>query len=129
MNNEANDTTPAKQPKLVGITCNKQHILAWNYTDGCSVLVRADELKTEVWQVRVESGGKLRMMASIFGGRWTADRFCRFLRDGMSSRAKKLKKNPNRRARLAAATELEARVGVGETPPSNSNSNLQLPNP
>lgn len=92
---------PTPKRGLVGIISNKRNVLAWSYEDGLCVRVMAHELKPELWQLRLESGGSLRMLATVFGGRGTANRLCSYVRNGMVSRAMKLKHNPNRRAAKA----------------------------
>ena len=70
-----------KVGRLVGIMSNKTHILAWNYSDGLDIRVTGDEMSSKVWQVRVECAGELRMMGSVFGGRWRTERLVRALRN------------------------------------------------
>ena len=104
MNNETakETTTPTAEPKkesgLVGIKCNKRNILAWNFMDGLSVTVSARELKTGLWQVNVESGGRRRASATVLGGRHTAKRFCCYMRKAMFGRAARIKKCHAKRA-------------------------------
>ena len=85
------------QRNLIGTLSSKGNVLAWNYAEGLGILVSGSEQKPGLWQLRLERSGSLRMMASVFGGRATACRLCRFIRYGMTSRAKKLRHNPNRR--------------------------------
>ena len=46
--------------------------------------------------------GKIVISGSIFGGKWAAAQYCKFLRNGIVSRAKKVWKNHHRRLKEAA---------------------------
>ena len=104
-----------KETGLVGIKSNKRNIMAWNLTDGLSVTVSARELKQGLWQVNVESGGRLRASATVFGGRWTANVFCRYMRKAMSFRAARVKKCHAKRAANNLNTEAQRHEDTKET--------------
>ena len=88
---------------LVGIRANKQHILAWSYTDSLDVRVTADETAPNKWDVFVSSNNTTRLQGCILGGRWLAMSLCKHLRNGMvSRRMKKHRLTANRQARKAA---------------------------
>ena len=88
---------------LVGIRANKQHILAWSYTDSLDVRVTADETAPNEWDVFVSSNNMTRLQGCILGGRWLAMSLCKHLRNGMvSRRMKKRRLTANRQARKAA---------------------------
>lgn len=99
-----------KRGKLIGIVSNPRHILAWNYSDGLDVRVVADCERPgdREWTVFVWSSGLIRFQGTVLGGRCMADRFVRFLRNGMTSRMKKCRKNHenHKRNREARAAEV-----------------------
>ena len=81
---------------------------------GLDVLVVADcdHVGDREWMVFVWSGGRIRFQGTILGGRGTAVGFVRFLRNGMTSRRKKVRKNhennkQNREPRAAEVSEKE----------------------
>ena len=91
--------TEKKAGGLVGIISNKTHILAWNYDNGLNICVTGDQTSPDVWQVRVECGNSIRLLGSVFGGRWQTDRLIRALRNGMTSRRLRLKKIRSNKAK------------------------------
>ena len=87
-----------KKPVLIGNFSNKTAALSFSFLDGLDIQVTAREVRQGQWTIEGRSRGTCRIMASVFGGRGTARRYARFIRNGMVSRAMKLKHNQNRRA-------------------------------
>ena len=86
-----------KKRGLVGERYNDTSAMAWSMTNGLEILVQARKVKDGVWSIEGRSRGRLFIFATVFGGRWRAARYMRFIRNGMVSRANKLKNNTNRR--------------------------------
>ena len=95
---ETNGEGDTKNRGLVGTISNKTTALSFSFLDGLDIQVTARKVRQGLWTIEGRSRGTCRIMASVFGGRGTARRYARFIRNGMVSRAKKLKHNPNRRA-------------------------------
>ena len=98
MNEEEEKSEGVKKRGQVCDISNKTTALSFNFCDGLDIQVTAREVKQGLWTIEGRSRGMCRIMASVFGGRGTATRYARFIRNGMVSRAMKLKHNPNRRA-------------------------------
>jgi len=97
-------STPAdsKRPGLVGVRSTANGIIAWNLLDGLNVVVTARPIiKERAWSLECRSAGEVKLIATIMGGRMTAQAMARKVVDGMTSRAKTLKKNHARRLRRA----------------------------
>ena len=102
------DVPPAAEPvspdapemkrggKLVGIVCNKSTTLCYCLTDNLDIQVTARETNQGTWAIEGRSRNEVRIVATVFGGRWTAKTYAQFIRNGMVRRA--MKHNPNRRA-------------------------------
>jgi hypothetical protein len=94
------------KPKgLVGSRANKSHILAWNYCDELDIRVTADRLGPSGWGVRLKSGDEIRFIGTVLGGRGLAWKICEALRDAMTARRMKHRKQTARRAARRAAEE------------------------
>ena len=87
-----------KKPVLIGNFSNKTAALSFNFLDGLDIQVTAREVRQGQWTIEGRSRGTCRIMASAFGGRGTAMRYAKYIRNGMVSRAMKLRHNQNRRA-------------------------------
>jgi len=75
----------------IGITSGKNSILAWYYLDGLRITVTADHNPdTDYWTITGRYGEKTCIIATVFGGRWATNRYVRFLRNAMASRANRL---------------------------------------
>ena len=111
--NQPVDEAELKPSGLIGIRSNRNHILAWNYSDDLDIIVTADRDTPDLneWTVFVKSNGYIRFQGTVLGGKWTCDAFVRFLRNGMTHRRNKVRRNHanNRRHReeLKAAFETE----------------------
>jgi hypothetical protein len=106
--------TPPKAKRgggnLIGIASGKNHIVAWYYLDGLRITVTADHVPaTNFWTITGWYGDKMRITATVFGGRWATDCYVKFLRNAMASRSNRthgIKKNPpSAAARSATAKE------------------------
>lgn len=95
-----------KNRGLVGIRCNATAIVAWSLTDNINIRVDARKVAERAWYIDGYTAGTLRISATVFGGRGTAKTYARFIRNGMVSRAMKLKHNPNRRAANPSTKEM-----------------------
>ena len=91
---------------LVGIICNERSILSWNYENGLAIRVTGAKMSEDVWEVTAWRGDRIAFDGMSHGGKWQAVALVKFLRNGMVSRAMKVKKNhENRRARKAAEAQ------------------------
>ena len=103
------EAEPNVERGRIGVkSCNKC-ALAFNFSDDLDILVMASMLKPGLWQLRLEKDGDLRMTAMLFGGRATATCLCKYLRNGMTARAYKLRRNPNRRKTEGSRAESQGR--------------------
>ena len=93
----------AKPKGLVGSRANKDHVLAWNYSNEFDIRVTADRIGPSGWGVRLKSGDEIRFIGTVLGGRGLARKICAALRNAMTSRRmKKRNQNVRRAARKAA---------------------------
>ena len=85
---------------LVGIISNERSILAWNYKDNLAIRVTGTKMGEDAWEINARRGDQLVFGGLSHGGKWQADTLVKFLRNGMVSRAMKVRKNhENRKAR------------------------------
>ena len=75
--------------KGVGIVSNGRAILAFNYSDQMDICAMANKVEDGEWRVEVRSGGEVRFEGRLHGGASLANTFCKFLRNGMTSKRKK----------------------------------------
>ena len=88
----------------IGIKSNRDAILVWNLSDGLDIVVSGQRLSDDSWKASLTSHGIARASLIIFGGRQTATNLCMALRDGMTRRCMKIKRNhANRRAKEVRA--------------------------
>lgn len=112
-------STPAnsKRPGLVGVRSTANGIIAYNLLDELNIVVTARPIiKERAWSLECRSAGEVKLIATIMGGRMTAQAMARKVVDAMTSRAKTLKKNHARRARRA---EPASQDGVRGTEPAS----------
>ena len=94
-----------------GIACGANCITAWCVQNGLRLTVKTDRSKedSEIWHLTATNGSSLRMMATIFGGRWTANVYTRMVRNAMVARANRIRRcHENQKSKKAAATAKEA---------------------
>ena len=104
---DAVTANPAKG-KLIGVACGTNCIQAWNVKDGLSVNVATERNRdhSDIWHLRATVGGDTRMIATIFGGRWSANVYTRMVRNALTARAMKIRRNhENRKAKKAETAE------------------------
>ncbi len=88
----------------IGIKSNRDAILAWNISDGLDIVVSGQRLSDDSWKASLTSHGIARGSLIVFGGRATAANLCMSLRDGMTRRCMKIKRNhANRKAKEVQA--------------------------
>lgn len=80
-----------KRKGLVGIVSNGRGILAFNYSASMDICVSANKVEDGEWRVEVRSGGEVRFEGVLHGGANLARTFCKFLRNGMTSKRQKRK--------------------------------------
>lgn len=97
--------------KLVGIACGKNCITAWCIRDGLRITVTAErhDAENECWSLTGRYGEQVRMIATIFGGRWTANVFVRMMRNAMVSRCNRVRRH-RENYKTNRATESGAKV-------------------
>lgn len=97
MENGASQGSDKPQKGKIGIKSNRDAILAWNLTDGLDIVVSGQRLNDASWKTMLQSHGVARASMIVFGGRQTAYNLCRALRNGMTSRCMKIKRNHSKR--------------------------------
>lgn len=106
------DEDAAQKRGSVGLRSNANAVLAWCFAERLSVVVSGHRLGTDnSWMLEVRSAGMLRACTTVFGGRATAAKFARYLRDGMVGRAMRLKKTHAKRA-FALSPEAKAELAA-----------------
>ncbi len=92
-----------KKSNLIGMSCGQNSILAWNFSEGLRVRVDAERKGDNYWMLTASYGDNTRMIATIFGGRWTANTYARLMRNALTARAKKIRRNHEKRKAKKAA--------------------------
>lgn len=87
-----------KKRGLVGIRYNATAIVAWNLCDNKNIRVDARKVSERAWHIDGYVADKLRITATVFGGKHATIRYVKSIRNGLTSRAMRLKHNHNRRA-------------------------------
>ena len=101
--NEQEPNAVDEKSNLIGISCGKNSILAWNFAEGLRVRIAAERKGDNFWMLTANYGDNTRMVASIFGGRWTVNTYARLMRNALTAREKKIRRNhENRKAKKAA---------------------------
>lgn len=88
---------------LIGIHASPDALIAWNFQ---SVYIICDARKIDEghWKITGRANGEERISAIVTGGRWTANCYLRAIRNGMTSRARRVKKcHANAAAKRAKA--------------------------
>ena len=100
---------PTPNRGLVGIRFNNLSIVAWNLTENKNIRVTAKKLNERCWHVDGYAADTLRISAAVFGGKHATIRYVRFIRNGLTSRALRLKglKAKRRAARTANSAAKE----------------------
>ena len=101
-----------KKGNLIGMSCGQNSILAWNLSEGLRVCVAAERKGDNLWMMTASYGGKTRMLATIFGGRWMANTYMRLMRNALTSRAMRYRRHhENRKVKKAAIAAANAERG------------------
>ena len=103
--------TPERKKGGVGCIVNERHMLYWNFTENLDVYVTGDEDAPGEWTVMLYSNRVCKFQGTVLGGRWCAAKLCQFLRNAMTARRmKKRRQTESRKARAAAALSPEAEL-------------------
>ena len=94
--------------RMVGVVGNKTTVLCYYFLDNLDIQVTVREIGTGKWEVVGKNRDDLRIIATVFGGRMAAKTYAKFIRNGMVSRAKRLRGNKNRRKAESAAVAADA---------------------
>lgn len=96
---------------LVGIRYNDTSIIAWNLSDNTNIRIGARKVTERAWHIDGYVADSLRIFATVFGGKHATIRYVRFIRNGLISRALRLKglKAKRRAAAKAEAATKEAK--------------------
>ena len=89
-----------------GIACGTNCITAWCVQNGLRITVKTDRDREtpEIWYLTATAGTSVRLMATVFGGRWAANVYTRMVRNAMVARANRVRRHhENRKAKKAAA--------------------------
>ena len=98
---ENGELPPKPERGKIGIKSNATAILAWNLKDGLNIVVSAWCARAGYWDVQLKSCGDVRLSAAVVGGRETASNLVRALRNGMTRRCMKIKRNHAKRRTAA----------------------------
>ena len=75
---------------MIGIHCTPSAMIAWNF-QGIHVVCDAKKLGENQWSITGRANGIDRIYAIVTGGRWTANCYLKAIRNGMTSRARRVK--------------------------------------
>ena len=97
------------EKKAIGNFAGAGKVVSYAISRDMTVTVTARTAGEGEWVFEGIKDGKLVIEGNILGGKWAAAQYCKFLRNGIVSRAKKVWKNHHRRAEKAAAALADAR--------------------
>ena len=90
---------------LVGIRYNDTSIIAWNLSDNTNIRIGARKAAERAWHIDGYVADSLRISGTVFGGKHATIRYVKFIRNGLTSRALRLKGlKAKRRAAAKAET-------------------------
>lgn len=102
------------EKKAIGNFAGVGKVVSYAISRDMTVTVTARAAGEGEWVFEGIKDGKLVIEGIIDGGKWAAAQYCKFLRNGIVFRAKKLWKNHHRRAEKAAAALADARSDAGK---------------
>ena len=76
---------------LVGIRYNDTSIIAWNLADNTNIRIGARKAAERAWHIDGYVADSLRISGTVFGGKHATIRYVKFIRNGLTSRARRLK--------------------------------------
>lgn len=105
---------PNLEKKAIGVIAGKGKVVCYAIDADFAVIVTARTTDGRTWMFKGIKNDRTAIMGTILGGRDTAKRYCRFIRNGTVSRLMKLKQNHARRAEKAASALAGARSDAGK---------------
>lgn len=102
------------EKKAIGNFAGVGKVVSYAIGRDMTVTVTARTAGEGEWVFEGIKDGKLVIEGNILGGKWAAAQYCKFLRNGIVSRAKKVWKNHHRRSEKAAAALAGARSDAGK---------------
>ena len=90
------------EKKAIGNFAGVGKVVSYAIGRDMTVTVTARTAGEGEWVFEGIKDGKIVISGSIFGGKWAAAQYCKFLRNGIVSRAKNVWKNHHRRLKEAA---------------------------
>lgn len=100
--------------KAIGDFAGVGKVVSYAIDENIAVTVTARKADGRIWMFKGIKQGETVIMGTILGGRATAARYCKFIRNGIVSRFMKIKRNHTRRAEDAAAALAGARSDAGK---------------
>ena len=97
------------EKKAIGNFTGERNVVSYAIDEMYAITVTASTTGDGVWSFKGIKNGETEIMGTILGGKWKAMQYCKFIRNGIVSRAKKVWKNHHRRAEMAAAALADAR--------------------
>ena len=88
---ETNGEGDTKKLGLVGIRYNDTAIVAWNLANNTNIRIGARKVAERAWHIVGYVADSLRISATVFGGKHATIRYVKFIRNGLTSRACRLK--------------------------------------
>ena len=71
---------------LVGLRHNDTAIVAWCLANNKNIRVTARKADGNCWHIDGYAADRLRISATVFGGKWATMKYVRFIRNGLVSR-------------------------------------------
>ena len=99
---EGAENAEPKKKKAIGNLAGVGKVVSYAIDEMYAVTVTARTAGEGEWVFEGIKDGKLVIEGNILGGKWAAAQYCKFLRNGIVSRAKKVWKNHHRRLKEAA---------------------------
>ena len=98
-----NTATKPDEKKAIGNFAGGGKVVSYAIDENFAVTVTARTNDGRIWMFNGIKNGETAIMGTILGGKATAMRYCKFIRNGVMSRLMKIKQNHARRAEKAAA--------------------------
>ena len=103
MNEETMDQVMAEAPttepekKAIGNFAGQGKVVSYAIGRDMAVTVTASTTGDGLWNFKGTKDGHTMIIGTVFGGKWAAVRYCKFIRNGIVSRANRLghgRRNP-----------------------------------
>lgn len=105
-----------KDRKAIGNFAGQGKVTSYAIDRDMAVTVTAKMIGDRVWEFKGIKNGDTFIMGSVFGGKWQAMQYCKFIRNGIVSRANRVKTHHKNAALRRAEKAADGATGAQSAP-------------